>query len=666
MKLFYSLLFLGIASATYAQSDAKVSGEMKSLKHTLTLNDKSEVPEARPMPDLRGDSFWSSDFSDPSAWGTTYDETHTPTSIVWEIITDNTVAPVGGLNPMMLPTFDNGFAFINADVAGEGSVQDAIIHTVDPIDLSGVDAVSLEFNYVTRNFATTYSVVYSLDEGATWNSVSVPGTPAGNENSSNPDYALVNLTAEIANQPEVWIGFRYRADWGWFWAVDDAALVTPPDTYISLRNAYYDSWATINDPDIFNGLFGQDIDMVTHYEYSVYGADQVRPLSFTAEVANFGGQTQNDVTFNVTLTDPEGTPYTFSESIATLEPGEREFIVIQDVMPVPFNLDNPEEMPLLGTYTVSFEIEELDGEFFPEDNVVPNKTFSVDEEVMSHSAAASYGYSSNLAGANYEAVSRYSFNDDTQIDYIEFALTTGDVNPEDILFASLNLNVFTGSIYEGQEPPNDELVNLFEVDEDGNSALNYFITDPEIFNDTPSPADETNWVRVMFPDPIDVSSGIIYNAEVGTGTPPEGLSDFVWPLASGGNPVTSSHWFGPFDGAATSLFIGGTTYAIRLGFDGTVGTEASESVTFRLGQNYPNPTNGQETLIDWELLEPAKNVTFTVYDMNGRVVDQRKLGDRPAGVQETIRLNADLAAGVYQYSLAVGNRRAVRKMVVTK
>jgi hypothetical protein len=171
----------------------------------------------------------------------------------------------------------------------------------------------------------------------------------------------------------------------------------------------------------------------------------------------------------------------------------------------------------------------------------------------------------------------------------------------------------------------------------------------------------------MFPEPISVSSEFIYNAEVGVGPAPEGVTDFIWPLSRNGNPETSSHWFGPFEGTPTSLFIGTTAYTIRLGNSAaTVSTTGADPVTFRLGQNYPNPTNGNETLIDWELIEPAENITFTVHDMNGRMVDQRYFGDRPAGKQETIRLENNLASGVYQYSLIVGNYRAVRKMIVTK
>ncbi|MFN2423584.1 MAG: T9SS type A sorting domain-containing protein [Cryomorphaceae bacterium] len=671
-KLYYLFMFMGMASVAVAQSAKQVPESNQLLKHSQIDGIEQAPTYVKPVVkpvQTRGEVIWEDDFSETSNW--TSFNSSTPTPIDWEIITDNTVAPFGGLNPMMLPTADNGFGFINADVGGDGSQQNATLHIVDPIDLTGVDNVAVQFYHVTRNFASTYSVVYSLDAGDTWNTVPVASAPpSGNTdaaNTSNPELAIVDLSAQIGNQPQVWIGFRYVASWGWFWAVDDVSLAESPDNYITLKDAWYDEWATIKDPDVFNGLFGPDIDMVQSYEYAFYKADQVRPLTFTADVQNLGSQPQTNVTFTAVLTGPDGTPHEFTEVLPTLAPGERTFMQITDAIPPPFNLDNG-DMAQLGEYTVTFAVDQDEEDFLPEDNIGEDKSFRVDEEFISHLNNASYGYFTTLAGAGYEAFSRYAFHEETEIDFIEFALTTGPVNPEDALFESISLDVFTGSVYANQDAPNDALESLF-VDEEGNSSVTYFITDASIFNTTPVLAEETNWVRVMFPEAITVTPEFIYNASITVGSAPDiGAEDFLWPLAAGSNSSTASHYFGPFDGdPEVSLFIGGTAFAIRMGNSTTVNTvDGTEPVTFRLGQNYPNPVNGTETLIDWELLEPAQNITFTVHDMNGRVVEQRDLGDRPAGKQETLRVNTNLAAGVYQYSLIVGNYRAVRKMVVTK
>lgn len=51
---------------------------------------------------------------------------------------------------------------------------------------------------------------------------------------------------------------------------------------------------------------------------------------------------------------------------------------------------------------------------------------------------------------------------------------------------------------------------------------------------------------------------------------------------------------------------------------------------------------------------------------NGKTVYAKDLGDRTAGVQESMELDLNLAAGNYQYGLTIGNQRIVRKMVVVK
>lgn len=666
-KLFYSLLFLGLGTAATAQQGSKFHEDTKVLKHSdLSESFKQSVQNAQPVPEPRGAAIWSSDFSDPSEWTTFYGENHTPPSIVWEIISDNEVSPVGALNPMELPTFDNGFAFINADPAGDGSVQDAYIHTTDPIDLTGVENVGLEFYQVSRNFATTYYVVYSLD-GEEWTSVQVNQGLAGNTNTANPEYTIVDLTAQLADQPQVWIGFRYSANWGWFWAVDDVAIAEAPDNYLTLRNAYYDKFATIDNPDIFNELFGDDIDFVKTYEYSHYAQDQVRPLSFTADVENRGLLPQTNVTFTATVTDPDGTPYEFSETLPELAPGERVFIVIDDVEIPSFNLGDENMTAALGAYTVSFAVEQDEDDFFPADNVVADKSFQVHDEYMSHTGA-SLTYAPGWVGADYTALTRFGYQEPGEIDYIQFALTTGDVAPEVALFESIELNVATGSIFQNQPPPNDGGIGGFEYAfEEG--EVTFFISDAGVLNDAPLPTEDVQWINVMLPQPVVVDPQFVYNGMVEVGTPPDAPGTeggFLWTLLSTGRSEAASLFSGTIGDDVANFFIGGNVFAIRLGKTGDVSSNTEQPLMFFLGQNYPNPVNGSETMIDWELFEPAQNVTFTVHDMNGRVVEQRKLGDRPAGKQETIRLNADLAAGVYQYSLIIGNHRAVRKMVVTK
>lgn len=84
---------------------------------------------------------------------------------------------------------------------------------------------------------------------------------------------------------------------------------------------------------------------------------------------------------------------------------------------------------------------------------------------------------------------------------------------------------------------------------------------------------------------------------------------------------------------------------------------------FSLQQNYPNPFN-PTTVISWSLPQRAE-VTFTVFDILGRQVDQRDLGELPAG-EHSLEWSQPVASGVYLYRLRAGEWVAARKMTLLK
>ncbi len=82
----------------------------------------------------------------------------------------------------------------------------------------------------------------------------------------------------------------------------------------------------------------------------------------------------------------------------------------------------------------------------------------------------------------------------------------------------------------------------------------------------------------------------------------------------------------------------------------------------QLGQNYPNPATDGNTYINYAV-ENSCQVTLEVYNYNGQVVDVINEGVKDAG-QYTIKLNKQLSAGVYYYSLMANGSRYTKKMVI--
>ncbi|MEM0996035.1 MAG: T9SS type A sorting domain-containing protein [Bacteroidota bacterium] len=83
-----------------------------------------------------------------------------------------------------------------------------------------------------------------------------------------------------------------------------------------------------------------------------------------------------------------------------------------------------------------------------------------------------------------------------------------------------------------------------------------------------------------------------------------------------------------------------------------------------LGNSYPNPTAG-EAVITFEL--PAvTNLTMTLRNMYGAEVAVLANGEYTAGAHRVTAQTAELAAGVYFYTLAVDGKNYTKKMIVTK
>jgi len=97
-----------------------------------------------------------------------------------------------------------------------------------------------------------------------------------------------------------------------------------------------------------------------------------------------------------------------------------------------------------------------------------------------------------------------------------------------------------------------------------------------------------------------------------------------------------------------------------------VGLGVNEFVNgIRFSQNTPNPFS-KNTAINYEL-ENTADITINVYDVTGKKVASLNEGEQTAG-KHIVKFNAEsLSAGVYYYSLKVGNNvTSSKKMVIVK
>ena len=104
---------------------------------------------------------------------------------------------------------------------------------------------------------------------------------------------------------------------------------------------------------------------------------------------------------------------------------------------------------------------------------------------------------------------------------------------------------------------------------------------------------------------------------------------------------------------------GGWDMGFSVSYVSSVGVKELENKGFSLGQNVPNPFNGQST-VTYNIEKEASSAVFTVTDVMGRVVSSEK-ADASKGTH-TITLG-NHSAGVYYYSLNVDGNVTTKKMI---
>ena len=112
------------------------------------------------------------------------------------------------------------------------------------------------------------------------------------------------------------------------------------------------------------------------------------------------------------------------------------------------------------------------------------------------------------------------------------------------------------------------------------------------------------------------------------------------------------------------LIVSGVILAAENSPDSTLNS-VTRVKSFDLLQNYPNPFNPSTTI--QFTLPRTSDVKIEIYDLLGNKVKQLVDGRYEAGVH-SVTLNAsDLAAGVYFYSMTVGDDYyAMRRMTLVK
>lgn len=553
--------------------------------------------------------IWSDDFSVPSTW-TINSPSGSGASKDWVI---GTAGPAGSFSITKInsTTQANGFGLFDSDKNCSGN-QVANITTATPINCSANPAVILKFQQQYERFYDS-TFVFISNNGTSWVKYPVNLDLDINEFCvGNPNIVILNITPTAGGQATVYVRFQFyspismgtSAGCGYSWMIDDVSIEDQPSNDIALGAVFYGEYSRIPD--------GQQM-----------------PITIGAAITNVGAAAQTNVTLNATVNT---TVFTGSSApLASMAVGQIDTAVITTQF-TPGGI---------GNYAFAFAATQTETDANLADNSSQGDTIKVTANTF---ARDNYNYTGDGAwngGAPFEIGNLFTIAANTNAISVNFVLQG---------------NTLPGSIVA---------VKLYDVPFDSTSVAIASSNPYTILgSDIPSSAGlNPKSVTLPFTTAVPLTAASSYLAVVEflnlTGT------DTVV-LATGTDIIQPEQTSFVFKPSVSQWFYTDYTPMVRLYVANNVGINEANSINgSKLFQNQPNPFN-KISSINYEI-EKSASVALTVYDVTGKIVAKQNEGTQNSG-KHSVNFNAEnLSAGVYYYSLTVGNSTtSAMKMVVIK
>lgn len=615
-KIYLGLGALVLSTGMIAQNSViKDNFQARPLKPQLNVSD---ITTAKPVSAVQSKAtpFWSDDFSDPTTWGT--DNAGQTSPMGWAITSG---APESWALPTINSTSGGNYAELYNGNPQTGSPAPAsvtyTITTSGPIDVlalnGGSTAVSIQFEQYGAKFQDFQQVFVSTDS-VNWTMVGDNSdydalTSTSGSAYANPDLRKFNIGAAIAANPDsVWIRFSWSPDvqaitYGWL--IDDVALVPNEDHEINMGlNSY--------------GTFGFWEEYIAYKKIPVA---QVSDITFYSEVKNIGA---NDEPNTVVVADINSGASSVSSPLGfTSLAGTTDTLYSATFTPA----------AAVGSYTfdMSLDYDNSGLEFSPANNSSSYST-EITQNIYALDNGTSTGSQDN-SGDGYEAGNLFDIHANATAYSIQVEIDAAtEGNP-----------LIYGKIYES-----DLSANFSFVDATSD------ITVPS------SIITNGGTMELIFDAPVQLTAGKSYVVVVGSYGDGGASTDLAVGTAGPSKNFTS--WF--YDEAQTTWFYLTSAPMVRLNFDAAIGVEENEVAGATLGQNFPNPANGN-TSINYTLTNNA-DVMIQITDLSGKVISVINEGAKTAGTYTVDVNTAELSAGTYFYSLTTENGTVTKSMNVIK
>jgi len=279
MKKVYLSIFAAILSTS-------VFAQIENEKNNVIINNLNKFyyqSQITAQSLSKAPPFFTDDFSNPSNW--------TLIDLDWGglqnwIITTN--GPQGSYSQPMgaiaSTSASNGFALYDSDFLNTAYTnQDALLIYNYPVDCSNYAYININVESYHRKFHDSVFVEVSTDS-ITWDRYEVHADLGVTDQSANPEFVSVNISATAGNQPVVYFRFHYEGEWDYAWMLDDVSFTETPNNKLTISDETIGGWWI---GYLTAGGMGLD------YTFNPMNQVTANPYHFEAVLKNQGIATQN-------------------------------------------------------------------------------------------------------------------------------------------------------------------------------------------------------------------------------------------------------------------------------------------------------------------------------------------------------------------------------------